>query len=240
MKAKRTIGITGAGGALGKALTERFHKDGHQVIGFTHNKNNLEKNSETILKWIYWECGKEDLLIEHLADVDILILNHGIYETNCLNSTLENSIKINSLSTFKILSIFEEIVLKTNNLQLPKEIWINTSEAEIFPALSPSYEVSKSLIGQLISIKKFFQSDAEKHKFKIRKIVLGPFKSKLNPVGVLNPELVAILINFMWKLNLDLIIVTINPFTYFFLPLKEFYLSIYYGLLKKFQVNKPD
>ncbi len=240
MKVKKTIGITGAGGSLGKALTKIFQKDGHQVIGLTHNKKNLEKNSDEELKWIYWECGKEDLLTEHLTELDILILNHGIYETNCSNSTLENSIKINSMSTFKILSIFERIALEANDFKFPKEIWINTSEAEIFPALSPSYEVSKSLIGQLITIKKFFQTDEEKRKFIIRKIILGPFQSKLNPIGVLDPDIVAFLINFIWKLNLNLIIVTINPLTYIFMPCKEFYFGFYYGLLKKFNVNKTS
>ena len=36
----KTIGITGASGALGKELTKTFRKKGYKVIGFTHSKNN--------------------------------------------------------------------------------------------------------------------------------------------------------------------------------------------------------
>jgi len=69
------------------------------------------------------------------------------------NSNYENSIEINALSKFKFLNLFEDIALSNDSL-IKKEIWINTSEAEILPALNPSYEISKSLIGQLVSFKK--------------------------------------------------------------------------------------
>ena len=34
-----------------------------------------------------------------------------------------------------------------------RELWVNTSEAEIQPAASPAYELSKRLIGQLVSLR---------------------------------------------------------------------------------------
>ena len=37
---KKTIGITGASGALGKELTKLFRQKGYKVIGFTHSKTN--------------------------------------------------------------------------------------------------------------------------------------------------------------------------------------------------------
>ena len=43
-KNKKTIGITGASGALGKELTKLFRQKGHKVIGFTHSKTNYEIN----------------------------------------------------------------------------------------------------------------------------------------------------------------------------------------------------
>ena len=92
---------------------------------------------------------------KQLEKIDILILNHGIYDLSRENSNYENSIKINALSTFKFLTLFEDIAL-SNDSPIKKEIWINTSEAEILPALNPSYEISKSLIGQLVSFKKIF------------------------------------------------------------------------------------
>ena len=43
-KNEKTIGITGASGALGKELTKLFRQKGYKVIGFTHSKTNYEKN----------------------------------------------------------------------------------------------------------------------------------------------------------------------------------------------------
>jgi len=79
-KNKKTIGITGASGALGKELTKLFRQKGYKVIGFTHSKTNYEINLESPNEWIKWECGKESTLKKHLKKIDILILNHGIYD----------------------------------------------------------------------------------------------------------------------------------------------------------------
>jgi len=152
-KNQKTIGITGASGALGKELTKLFRQKGYKVIGFTHSKTNYEINLESPNEWINWECGKELSLKKQLEKIDILILNHGIYNLSRENANYENSIEINALSKFKFLNLFEDIVL-ANNSSIKKEIWINTSEAEILPALNPSYEISKSLIGKLVSFKK--------------------------------------------------------------------------------------
>jgi len=62
IKNEKTIGITGASGALGKELTKLIRQKGYKVIGFTHTKNNYEKNNESPNEWIRWECGKEFLL----------------------------------------------------------------------------------------------------------------------------------------------------------------------------------
>jgi len=43
-KNEKTIGITGASGALGKELTKLFRQKGYKVIGFTHSKNDYEIN----------------------------------------------------------------------------------------------------------------------------------------------------------------------------------------------------
>ena len=146
---EKTIGITGASGTLGRELTKLFRQKGYKVIGFTHSKTNSENNLESPNKWIKWECGKESTLKKHLEKIDILILNHGIYDLSRENFNYENSLEINALSKFKILNLFEDIAL-TNESLIKKEIWINTSEAEILPALNPSYEISKSLIGCLL------------------------------------------------------------------------------------------
>ena len=234
MNNEKTIGITGASGALGKELTKLFRQKGFKVIGFTHSKTNSEINLESPNEWIKWECGKELTLRKHLKKIDILILNHGIYDLSRENSNYEKSIEINALSKFKFLNLFEEIAL-TNKSFRKKEIWINTSEAEILPALNPSYEISKSLIGQLVSFKKNLMNKNIQKKFVIRKIILGPFKSKLNPIGIMNPKFVSKKIYDLANSRRYLIIISPNPLTYILFPLKEFYNFLYCQFIYKYK-----
>ena len=77
-KNEKTIGITGASGALGKELTKLFRQKGYKVIGFTHSKTNYEINLESPNEWIKWECGKESTLKKHLKRGFIIIFNKGI------------------------------------------------------------------------------------------------------------------------------------------------------------------
>ncbi len=231
MRELKTIGITGASGSLGKELTKIFREKGYKVIGFTHSKNNFEINNDSPNEWIEWQCGKEFLINKHLKKIDILILNHGIYDISKENSNYENSIEINALSKLKLLNLFEEIAFK-NNSSIAKEIWINTSEAEILPALNPSYEISKSLIGQLVSFKKNLLDNHQKKKLKIKKIILGPFKSELNPIGIMSAEFVSKNIYNFANLNFFLIIISPNPLSYILFPIKELYIFLYCKFLK--------
>ena len=230
----KTIGITGASGALGKELTKLFRQKGCKVIGFTHSKTDSEINHESPNEWIKWECGKESLLKKHLKNIDILILNHGIYNLSRENSNYENSIEINALSKFKFLNIFEDIALNNKSL-IKKEIWINTSEAEILPALNPSYEISKSLIGQLISFKKNLLNKDIKNKLIIKKIILGPFKSELNPIGIMSPKFVSRKIYELANSKNYLIIISPNPLSYLLFPLKEFFNFLYCQIIYKYK-----
>jgi len=232
MPDKKTIGITGAGGSLGKALTKKFSSNGYKIIGFTHKKNPEELVEEGPNELVYWECGKEFLLKNSLSKIDILILNHGIYDTK---QDLEKSIEINAISKIKIFNLFEKISLSQSFDSSIKEIWINTSEAEILPALNPSYEISKSLIGQTVTYKKNFNDQNGSKNLIIKKIILGPFKSDLNPIGIMSPELVASLIFYISKFSNYLIIVSPNPLTYILFPLREFYFFVYYQFLKFFK-----
>ena len=233
-KNEKTVGITGASGSLGKELTKLFRQKGYRVIGFTHSKTDSEINLESPNEWIQWECGKESSLKKHLEKIDILILNHGIYNLSRENSNYENSIEINALSKFKFINLFEDIAL-TNDSPKKKEIWINTSEAEILPALNPSYEISKSLIGQLVSFRKNLQNRDAKKKLTIKKIILGPFKSELNPIGIMSPKFVSKMIYNLANSNSYLIIISPNPFTYLLFPLKEFFNYLYCQIIYKYK-----
>ena len=233
------IAITGAKGSLGKSLIEELKKNGAYVVGLTHSETN-NNDSYTIPPddWILWSCGKENLLSKKLANIDILILNHGfnpkeIIDTNEINKAIE----VNSLSHWRLIQIFEEIALakKKDNFKKsnPKEIWINTSEAEIQIALSPVYEITKRLIGELISLKKSKLLIEKNNYLIIKKIILGPFKSTLNPLGVLKPEFVARKIIKKAEKEAYLIIVTPNPITYLLMPIVEFIRIIYSKLIIK-------
>ena len=234
IKKGKTIGITGASGALGKELTKLFRKKGYKVIGFTHSNSNSEINIESPNEWIIWECGKESKLKKHLKKIDILILNHGIYNLSRENYNYEKSIEINALSKFKFLNLFEDVALNDDSF-IKREIWINTSEAEIFPALNPSYEISKSLIGQLVSYKKNLLNKDTKKKLTIKKIILGPFKSELNPIGIMNPEFVSQKIFDLANSKNYLIIISPNPLTYILFPLKEFFNFLYCQIIYNYK-----
>ena len=233
MNNEKTIGITGASGALGKELTKLFRQKGFKVIGFTHGKTDYEINLESPNVWINWECGKESKLKKHLMNIDILILNHGIYNLSRENANYENSIEINALSKFKFLNLFEDIALTSDSL-IKKEIWINTSEAEILPALNPSYEISKSLIGRLVSFKKNLLNIETKNRLIIKKIILGPFKSELNPIGIMSPKFVSNKIYNLANSKKYLIIVSPNPLSYLLFPLKEFFNYLYCRIIFKY------
>ena len=237
MNEKINIGITGAGGALGKSLTKKFKSKGFKITGFSHSQFSNSLGDSEPDEWVQWECGKEYLLEDKLKKIDILILNHGVYQSGIDNNIYQNSIEINALSKLRLLNIFEEIAYNSKD-DKKKEIWINTSEAEILPAINPSYEISKLLIGQIITFKKNLLTKNQEKKFTIRKIILGPFKSNLNPIGIMTPDFVATLIFQLSKVNTFLIIISPNPLTYIFFPIKEFYFFVYCKLLIVFKFIK--
>ena len=234
------IAITGANGSLGKSLIEILKKKGAYVVGLTHAKNNnTNSNLSMPDDWILWSCGKEKLLTSSLANIDILILNHGfnpkgMIESNEINKALE----INSLSHLRLIEIFEDLALSNNlNKYNSKEVWVNTSEAEIQIAFSPVYEITKRLIGELISLKKSKLIMEKRNSFIIKKLILGPFKSNLNPQGIMNPEFVARKIINKAEREDYLIIVSPNPITYLLMPFVESIRILYSRFVNKVYSN---
>ena len=67
----------------------------------------------------------------------------------------------------------------------------------------------------------------------IKKLILGPFQSKLNPQGILSPEFVAQKIIEKAEKENYLIIVTPNPITYLLMPFIEFARIIYSIFINK-------
>ena len=235
------VAITGANGSLGKSLIEELKAKGAYVVGLTHNKKDHDRSFEiTPNEWIYWSCGEEKLLSSKLTNIDILILNHGYNPKEMIDSKeINKAIDINSLSHWRLIEIFEDLSKSNNNLNNlnSKEVWVNTSEAEIQIAFSPVYEITKRLIGELVSLKKSKLLMEKKSDFIIKKLVLGPFKSKLNPQGILSPEYVAKKIIQKAEKKNYLIIVTPNPLTYFLMPLVESLRILYSRFIRKIYSN---
>ncbi|WP_269624404.1 SDR family oxidoreductase [Prochlorococcus marinus] len=236
------IAITGANGSLGKSLIEVLKKKGAYVVGLTHErKNNSDSSESTPDERIIWSCGKEKLLSKTLANIDILILNHGFNPKQMIDSNdINKAIEINSLSHWRLIEIFENLDISNNlNNYSPKEVWVNTSEAEIQIAFSPVYEITKRLIGELVSLKKSNLLMGKRNSFIIRKLILGPFKSKLNPQGIMSPEFVARKIIQKAEDDTYLIIVTPNPITYLLMPLAESIRILYSRFIKSIYSNPP-
>ena len=229
------IGITGANGSLGKALTKKFRAKGAYVIGLTHGAiKNKQSSEQGPQEWVHWKCGEESLLKNIFSTIDILILNHGINPQGKQDSkALSEAIEVNALSIIRLMDQFEALSMKKTNVTKPSEIWVNTSEAEIQPALSPGYEISKRLIGQLVSLRWSNSDQEQKKNIKIRKLILGPFFSELNPIGIMSADFVSTQIINQVEFGLDLIIVTPNPLTYLLIPLNEICRSIYSLLISK-------
>jgi hypothetical protein len=85
--------------------------------------------------------------------------------------------------------------------------------------------MSKRLIGELITLRRLTAPCV------VRKVILGPFKSQLNPIGVMSADWVAWAVVALAQRNVRNIIVTINPLTYIAFPVKELSQTLYFRLL---------
>jgi len=234
-----TVAITGAGGALGQALLRQWHRRGARLIALTSREGGLEvcagvdpAGGGEGMRQVCWRAGGEADLAPLLEEVDVLVINHGLnvrgrHDAEAVRASLE----VNALSGLRLLELYADLVRRRRDdpafagRPLP-EVWVNTSEAEVQPALSPAYEISKRLLGQLLSLRALELAD----RVRIRRLVLGPFRSNLNPIGVMDADWVAaqILRQAGWGWNL--IIVTINPLTYLTMPLTALGRWLYFRL----------
>ncbi len=223
----KTIAVTGASGSLGQSLLQHLHQAGAKVIALTSKEQPVVlniKTGELEIDTITWQIGQENNLVELLEKVDILVLNHGInVHGEKTAEAIANSYEINTFSSWRMLEIFLKTV-RTNTDIARKEVWVNTSEAEVNPAFSPLYELTKRTLGDLVTLRRLDTPCV------IRKLILGPFKSNLNPVGIMSADWVAKQIVKLAKADVRTIIVTINPLTFVAIPIKDFFVSTYFKL----------
>lgn len=224
----KSIAITGASGTMGRALVAELSKKGARVIALTTSPDaSFETNDHKKIEVLTWQLGHESELRDRLQKVDILILNHGVNVLASRDSaSVYKSYEVNTFSVFRWMDLFLETVTESKHIAT-KEIWVNTSEAEVNPALSPLYELSKRAIGDLVTLRRL---DAP---CTIRKLILGPFKSDLNPYGVMSASFVAWAIAALAQRDFRDIIVTINPLTFIAYPIKEFWRSLYFRIFSR-------
>nr|WP_202223219.1 bifunctional sterol desaturase/short chain dehydrogenase [Okeania sp. KiyG1] len=223
----KTIAVTGASGSLGRSLLRHLHKAGAKVIALTSGNQTITLNidgKELEVNTINWQVSQENNLADLFEKVDILVLNHGInVHGEKTAEAIAKSYEINTFSSWRMLEIFLKTV-RTNVDIACKEVWVNTSEAEVSPAFSPLYELTKRTLGDLVTLRRL---DAP---CVIRKLILGPFKSNLNPIGIMSADWVAKQIVKLAKADVRTIIVTINPITFVAIPIKEFLVYTYFKL----------
>lgn len=217
----KTVAVTGASGTLGRALIKRLAAQGAKPIALTRSADAV---IEGAFKVVPWHTGQEQELKQVLNRVNILVINHGVnVHGERTADAIAKSLEVNALSAWRLMEAFLETVDDRLG-PATKEVWINTSEAEVNPAFSPLYETSKRLLGDLITLRR------QDSPCVIRKLVLGPFKSNLNPIGVMSADWVAGAIVALAKRDIRNIVVTINPLTYIAFPIKETLQSIYFKL----------
>lgn len=217
----RRIAITGASGALGSALRKGLQRRGATVIGISRSP--APQDDGPVQDWLVWN-GQIDAALEALLlGVDVLVINHGVNPLGRRDApAIAETLQANLMSAQALIDLF---LRQTHQLpdrrQVHRELWVNTSEAEVGPAFSPIYEVSKRSLGTLLTLQTL---DAP---CTIRRLVLGPFRSGLNPYGPMSADFVAERILDLVAWDLRLIIVSFNPCTYLLAPLARLMDALY-------------
>ncbi|ERN40115.1 dehydrogenase with different specificities [Rubidibacter lacunae KORDI 51-2] len=220
----KRVAVTGASGTLGRALLEQLRARGAKVVALSSRSQPVVLSDGTELETLTWKVGGETELIAMLERIDILVLNHGInVHGDRSPAAIAQSYEVNTFSSWRLMEAFLQTV-RTNTDIARKEVWVNTSEAEVGPAISPLYELSKRALGDLVTLRRL---DAP---CTIRKLILGPFKSNLNPIGVMSADWVAAQILNLAVRDARNIVVTVNPLTFLAFPMKECCVSAYFRL----------
>jgi len=243
------VAVTGAGGSFGRALLRRWHARGARLIALTSGEAPLQLvdggGHPIPLRQVRWRVGEEQELAALLTEVDVLVLNHGVNGHTARDAAaVERSLEVNALSSWRLLELFATVAEERRSPDpLPPptagarplpEVWLNTSEAEIQLAVSPLYEISKRLLGQLLSLRALDMASSAGGPLRLRRLVLGPFRSGLNPIGLMDANWVAgEVMRQALDWNCGLVIVTPNPLTYVLMPLATLSRWAYFRLTSR-------
>jgi len=177
----------------------------------SYSDNTLEEESISLLEW--------DSLKTHLSSFSSTemgkraILSFGIpseYEASkrLLNETIEINELENNLE--KLISFSGVFDISKNILICSKGGVISSSEL---------LEIAKTIAAAR----------------NLKKIILGPFKSELNPIGIMSPKFVSKKIYDLANSKNYLIIISPNPLSYLLFPLKEFFNFLYCQIIYKYK-----
>ena len=219
----RRVAVTGAGGALGSALRKGLQRRGATVIGISRSAAPRKNGDGPTQEWLVWNGSVDAALEALLLTVDILVINHGVNPLGRRDAqAIAETLQANLVSAQALIHLF---LRQTHQLpdqrRARRELWVNTSEAEVGPAFSPVYEVSKRSLGTLLTLQSL---DAP---CTVRRLVLGAFRSGLNPYGPMSAGFVAERVLDLAAWDLRLIIVSFNPCTYLLAPLASLMGALY-------------
>ncbi|EDX83138.1 oxidoreductase, short chain dehydrogenase/reductase family [Synechococcus sp. PCC 7335] len=235
---RKTVVVTGASGSLGKSLIARLILEEAKVIALTSSHTNpieVEVDGRLVqLKTVLWSVDNLDALDEVLKSADILVLNHGVNRRELTEAAVLDSIRVNALSSYALLDRFTHTV-KTAFDAACKEVWVVTSEAEVASANSPVYELSKRLLGQLVTFKRINSPCI------IRKVVPGGFISKMSHDSRLSSDWVAQrIIEAVKKDGRNIVISPYRPWVYLYYPMHEWLVSAYAEQWSKSQISHDE
>jgi hypothetical protein len=222
----KTVAVMGAEGALEQALIKHLIEVDARVIALTSFQTGpitIEVADKLLaLETISWQVECEQDLSKVLEQADVLVLNHGVnvYDQRT-EQVVMKSFEVNTWPCYYLLELFLSTVRISEDIA-KKEAWVVCFEAEIAPAQSPLYELSKRSLDELVTLRRL---DAP---CIIRKILIDGFRSKRSVTKYLSANWVAKQIINAVKRDIRNVIISYYPWSYIVHPVREFLVSNYF------------
>ena len=225
----RTFAITGADGVFGRALIAYLVARKIKTIALTtrHNSSLTKEYDSKYIKVVVWKVGNYAAVKDALSEAHILICNHGIKPERFDSQSMGRAFEINVESHMVLAEIFFETI-KTSLDVATKELWINTSCAEVIPVKSNTYELTKKQLGFAFSLIRLEAPCI------VRKLILEGFRSPLSPnVTIEAADIVPKLMNNARRDRRN-IVISRNPLVHLLVIVKE---TLIYWLYRKSPVK---
>ncbi len=198
----QSILITGANSGIGLALTKKFLEFNNKVIAtFKQNNDNLLKLDNKNLSLC--KCDQSNLqnidnLIKYVKDtpINVVINNAGIWggeRQNFNNLNYKDFISASNINAISIIKICEIVLKYSEKKSLNSVINITSLYGSTDHNTTGRDYIYKGTKSMMNSFSKNLSIDLKKsHGVNVFSICPGSVKTKLNPGGVLNPEIVAL------------------------------------------------